>query len=196
MFWQGSFLDSGWKRSDDELFVRSKCEHQFSRELIKIFIWSLAVRELCLDARDKFMPFEISNLIVGCFFSPPDFMARAFFYVHKSLPAEMATFPLNVAVGKQCFARGNFFSFVCVTRMVTRLIKAVCRAKCFFPPSWLINFSFEESPTWDNVQDLDRLWAPIAKALWRLFCHLKKDMLSFLGTEWHIVHQLDVGKEH
>lgn len=67
IFWQGTFLDIGWKRNDDELFVRSKYEHQFSRELIKIFIWSSAVRELCLHACDKFMPFEISNLIVYFF---------------------------------------------------------------------------------------------------------------------------------
>lgn len=81
-----------------------------------------------------FMPFEISNVIVFFLFSW--FYGHSiFFYVRKSLPKEMATFPLNFAVGKQCFASGFFFflSFVYVIRMVTQLIKAVCRGKRFFP---------------------------------------------------------------
>lgn len=85
--------------------------------------------ELCLDTCDKFMPSEIPNLIVGVFFTG---LYSFFVVVVHSLPEEVATFPLNVAFGKQCLPTGYLFSFACVRRMVTELIKAVLRGKCFF----------------------------------------------------------------
>lgn len=151
------------------------------------------MRELCLDARDKFMPFEICNLIVYFLW----FHGYSIFSVHKSLPEEIATFPLNVAVRKQQFCKCLFFFSLCVWEewQINSWTWFVGK-KDNFQSNWIINYCFEEYTTWNNVDDLDKLWTPVAKDLWRWFWHLKKDMQNFMGSAWNTAYQLDVGKEH
>lgn len=71
------------------------------------------------------MSFEISNLIVYFFNS---FMTTAVFYVHKSLPDEIAIFLLKVVVRKQHYAN-EFFFFMYMRGMVNQYIVVVCRGK-------------------------------------------------------------------
>lgn len=64
-------------------------------------------------------------------------MATIIFYVHKSLPEEIATFLLNVAVRKQHFANEFFFLYVCEKYGKSIHILIYRRKKIF--PIWLDN---------------------------------------------------------
>jgi len=100
------------------------------------------VRDLCLDARDKFMPSEISNLIVYFF---PGFMATAFFYVHESARGNN-NLPFKCCSWETLLCKWVFF-FLCVCEKNDNSSKLFVGEYASFQPNWLINYCFEESPT-------------------------------------------------